>query len=337
MKFQTQQTDLIQALNCLVRNTDAKIPAYSNILIEKHSNDVIKLKATNGTVAIQFKIKALNVEGESVILNAKKLHEIVSRLKGSVTFNDGLITCGTSKIKIEKRDIFAEFDELEAETTQIDLDEFRNGIKNRLFACEKGQGVLSGVCINKDSIAATDGNVLSCVDLGSNLPINNEIIIDSKLAFELTKCFDNGNVEFCIDKCRIMFKNDDVFITSLLIDGQYPRYQQLIPTPSHTVIINKNELIEKLELLGVTVNEHPTVALTFTADKLTIQTANGSDELDIEYNDEEMKIAFNINFLLNVLKNIDSEVIDFGFSEPLRACLISAGNEKNIIMPIQLR
>lgn len=71
MKFQTQQTDLIQALNCLVRNTDSKIPVYSNILIEKHSNDVIKLKATNGTVAIQFKIKALNVEGESVILNAK--------------------------------------------------------------------------------------------------------------------------------------------------------------------------------------------------------------------------------------------------------------------------
>lgn len=45
MKFQTQQTDLIQALNCLVRNTDSKIPTYSNILIEKSNKPIVKICA----------------------------------------------------------------------------------------------------------------------------------------------------------------------------------------------------------------------------------------------------------------------------------------------------
>ena len=74
--------------------------------------------------------------------------------------------------------------------------------------------------------------------------------------------------------------------------------------------------------------------MTFDKNILTVSVKNGADEIDIKYKDEPMSISFNIQYLKDCLKNINADIINFGFTTKESACLISADNEINLLMPV---
>ena len=341
MKFTVKQEDLNKALQNLVRNTTEKHYYYKSVKIEQHSNDRLKLTATNGIVTMVCKVPAIGVEGESVLVNAKKINDIVARLSGNITFNDGVLKSGKSKIKldIESADNFISVEGVECELNQINAMEFKNALKGRLFACDTvAQTVIGGICIDKDSIVSTNGNMLALYTLNTQLPFDTDIVINNKLALEIVKCFEGNKIKVGFDKRQIVLADDNVTIYSRLIDGQFPPYKKLIPTPKYTVQLDKSLVVSNLELLNITTDElHKYCTFVIDDNKLSLVTFNGETELEIEYNEEPMKISFNISYLLDVLKNIDSEVVDFGFTAPLSPCLISAGQEVSLIMPMQVK
>ena len=341
MKFTVKQEEFNKALQNLVRNTTEKLDFYKTIKIEQHSNDRLKLTATNGIVTMICKVPAVNVNGEPVLINARKLSDIVARLTGNITFDNGVLKCGKSKIKLEMEnpEHFIPVEELECVLNEIDATEFKNALKGRLFACDVvSQSILSGICINNRNVASTNGNMLALYELYYDLPFDTDIIINNKLALEIVKCFEGETIKVGLNNKQIVLLDDNVTIYSRLIDGQFPKYKQLIPRPEHTVKLDKSLIISNLELLNITTddkNKHCT--FVFDENKLSLVTLNGESEVEIEYNETPMKISFNISYLLNVLKNIDSDVVDFGFTTPLSACLVQAGQETSLIMPMQIK
>ena len=64
------------------------------------------------------------------------------------------------------------------------------------------------------------------------------------------------------------------------------------------------------------------------------------ENLDIDYTGEELTIAFNYKFVLEALKNIDSDEVKVGLNTPLSATMFRPNNEEDyvcLIMPVQIR
>lgn len=337
MKFTVHQTELNEALQHLVRNTNTKF--FTDIRMETKTDKLI-LQATNGEVSMEYILTVDSDTDDVILINARKFTDIVSRLSDIITFDNGVIKSGRSKLKIEltQNDGRPFFTPIISETitfTADDLKEFQTGIKNRLFACDTlATNVLSGICLNKDEIAACNSNLLTVYKLSKQLPFNT-VILSNKLCQEILKCFDNEDVKISMSNNKIMFQSNKISIVGLLLQGQYPQYKQLIPQPETRVTIDKTEIIKAIELLKLI--DDKTCDFNFTQDKLIIVNKDSEIDLDIDYSEQDMSIRFNSNYMINCLKNIDGDVIEFGFTGSLSPMLMTTDKETTLLMPIQKR
>ena len=331
MKFNIQQTELNTALQHLVRNTDNKF--FADIKMTTIGSQLI-LQATNGEVSMEYRLQADTADTDTILINARKFTDIVSRLSGDITFDDGVIKAGKSKLKIDlKRDEGYQFiNTIEADTITLNIKELQTGIKNRLFACDTlQQGVLSGVCLNKDEIVTCNGNMLALYRLSEQLPFVT-VILGNKLCQEILKCFNDETVQVSMTNNKIMLKSDKITLVGSLLQGSYPKYKALIPHPEYHATINKSLVINAIELLKLI--DEKACTFTFNEDKLVINVGDSNTEVDVKYSGVEMSITFNSNYMINCLKNIDSEVVEFGFINNRSGVTLSTDKELTLLMPI---
>lgn len=333
MQFTTQQNKLNTALQNLVRNTNTKFEQFSFIRLETKENDLI-LQATNGEVSMECKLDVIMSDTDIILVNARKFTDIVSRLSGVITFDNGVIKAGKSKLKIEtKQDEGYSFVEpIEADSITLNIKELQIGIKNRLFACDTMNiNTLSGVCFDKDKIATCNGDMLAVYTLSDQLPFDT-VVLTNKLCQEILKCFDDETVQVSMTNNKVMFKSDKITLIGRLLDGKYPQYRALIPKPEHHAIINKSLVINAIELLKLI--DEKSCTFNFNEDTLIISVGDSNTEIDIKYSGAEMSIMFNPNYMINCLKNIDSEVIDFGLIDNRTGATLSTDKELTVLMPI---
>lgn len=333
MQFTTQQNKLNTALQNLVRNTNTKFEQFSFIRLETKENNLI-LQATNGEVSMEYRLDVSMSDTDIILVNARKFTDIVSRLSGVITFDNGVIKAGKSKLKIEtKQDEGYSFVEpIEADSITLNIKELQIGIKNRLFACDTMNiNTLSGVCFDKDKIATCNGNMLAVYTLSEQLHFDT-VVLGNKLCQEILKCFDNEKVQVSMTNNKVMLKSDKITLIGRLLDGQYPKYRALIPHPEHHATINKSLVINAIELLKLIDEECCT--FNFNEDTLIISVGDSNTEIDIKYSGAEMSIMFNPNYMINCLKNIDSEVIDFGLIDNRTGATLSTDKELTLLMPI---
>lgn len=331
MKFNIQQTELNTALQHLVRNTDNKF--FADIKMTTIGSQLI-LQATNGEVSMEYRLQVDTTDTDTILINARKFTDIVSRLSGDITFDNGVIKAGKSKLKIDlKRDEGYQFiNTIEADTITLNIKELQTGIKNRLFACDTlSQNVLSGVCLNKDEIVTCNGNILALYRLNEQLPFDT-VILGNKLCQEILKCFNNEVVQVSMTNNKIMLKSDKITLVGSLLQGNYPKYKALIPTPQYKSTINKSLVINAIELLKLI--DEKSCTFTFNEDKLVINVGDSNTEVDIKYSGIDMSITFNSNYMINCLKNIDSEVVEFGFINNRSGVTLSTDKELTLLMPI---
>ena len=334
MQFTTQQNKLNTALQNLVRNTNSKFEQFSFIRLETKENNLI-LQATNGEVSMECRLDVSMSDTDIILVNARKFTDIVNRLSGVITFDNGVIKAGKSKLKIEtKQDEGYSFVEpIEADKITLNIKELQTGIKNRLFACAEftGHNILSGVCFNKNEIATCDGNMLAVYTLSEELPFNT-VVLTNKLCQEILKCFDDETVQVSMTNNKVMFKSDKITLIGRLLDGIYPKYMALIPHQEQHATINKSLVINAIELLKLI--DEKSCTFNFNKDTLVISVGDSNTEIDIKYSGVEMSITFNSNYMINCLKNIDSEVIDFGFTDNRTGATLSTDKELTLLMSI---
>lgn len=345
MQFNIRQSDLINPLVNLLRNTGNQNNELKSIQIEAISSDRIRLISSNGVNTLEYTLPALDVAGDTVMVNAKDFTEIVNRLKGLIKFDNGSIKCDNKKIKIGIiNESYLTSDNATPENAkQFDFNDLKNVIKNRVFACgEQSQAVLNSLCVNNNEIAATNGNILSIGTLSTETGFEN-LLISQNLAKEIIQCFEGEVVNIGTVGSKIVIYDDILKLTGASVSGTYPNYSQLIPNNyAKRVMLEKNILIDNLDLMSVIADaKSPIVKLTFDKGVLRLQSeysgSEGVSELEIDYAYEPMTIAFNINYLIGVLKNTNDDVVELQLGSNLSAAIVRGSNETTIIMPVQIR
>ncbi len=351
-------------------------PVLSNILIETISNDRVRFLATDLNLSISIKLKAEVVSEGRITLSAKTLEEITNKLpdkpivlKLNEETNVVTISCGKTKFELigisaeEYPKVFDDNQTAEGDKEfEINTGLLNKGIKQTAFSTAQNEtgSVLSGVCFNINSnileMVATDGNRLT----RSRKEINSKgediiFISPARTLVEVSRIISmvkDERVKFIVKRNKIIFEFDDVTFQSRLIEGTYPKYQQLIPvTNEKTVSIVREELIQAIERVSVMVNERTNIVkFNFENNSLEISTdtpesGSGKDFLDISYEYENLLIAFNYRYILDSLKNMDSKNVKIEMSTNLSASIFKPEGESEeeennyicLVMPVQVR
>lgn len=376
MEFVVKKEDLFNGIRIVERATALKglQPVLANILIETIDKSTIKFTATDLDLTVIATVQAQVKEEGKITLPAKKVSDIVSRLSdGLITFklveetNSVNVTSKNTKFDIigisaSEFPVIAESIELTEENAiEIELKPFTKAIRQAGFAAAgyESNNLLSGVvCDISENIlemASTDGNRLARVrekieNKSSNKGKASQLIIPSKTLQEFIKTgafIEEDFVKIFTDKTKLIIKSENTMIISRLMEGQYPKYNQLIPQDyPKEAIVNISQLIASLERVAIMVNEKTSIIkfefkenkLILTAD--TPDSGKSEDEIDIEYSAEELKIAFNYKYVLDSLKNMETSEVKIGLNSALSATVLKPNNDEDyvcLIMPVQIR
>ncbi len=133
-----------------------------------------------------------------------------------------------------------------------------------------------------------------------------------------------------------------------LIDARYPDYMAVIPTENpNKLTIQSGELLSSLRRLVVLSNKTTHQAtLKMSGSELSINTRDidfsneGNETLTCQYDGEDLEIAFNAKFVIDMIASMNEEEVQFEFSTPSRACIMTPVNRKinedllMLVMPI---
>ena len=246
-----------------------------------------------------------------------------------------------------------------------------NAIKSTLFASstDDAKQLLTGVNLTFDGYgiesAATDGHRLAVLNLNNILSDSKEI--DSSIKFEkfsitlpskslrevekfLSTCDNSQPINFFIDKGQVVFISVEDIITIRALEGSYPNYSQLLPdTFENELEFDRKEFISSLERIAVLADQHNNVIKVMTdgsANLIKISTdaqdiGTGYESLPVSYKGVSFQIAFNVRYLLDGLKVIDSNLIKLSCNSPTTPAVFSPINSDvnftYLVMPIQIR
>ncbi len=372
MKFSIEKGYLLNRLKVVEKIASMRgiNPILSNILIEACEDNKIKLTSTDMDMSVETtQVASVDTPG-STTMGAKKLIEIVNKLPDKPILFEldnstqiMQISCGSTKyevISMESGDFPKVFKDIYQENEiEIETEPFIKGIEHTVFACAspESRNVISGVIIKvrKDNIemAATDGNRLTrLIQQISEKEIEDEItiIIPSKALNEFARICqitEDKKVKIIITKVKVIFKTENFILESQLLDGDFPPYSQLIPKSfPKNVIVDRDEFLNALDRVSTMVSDRTSIIeFCFTHDKIkmlaqTPEEGKSNDEIDVEYQDGDLEIAFNYKYIVESIKNMDSEKIQIGLNGSLSATMFTPVNDDDyicLIMPVQLK
>lgn len=132
---------------------------------------------------------------------------------------------------------------------------------------------------------------------------------------------------------------------SQLIDGHYPKYEDVIPKENDKkVSASKDELLSAVRMASfMTVEGYRVVNFLLKSGRLTLsaKTADvGEAELgiDVEYDGPDFEISFNPDYVLDALKVSDSDTVLMEFGDSSSATIFRTGHEQlDVIMPVDIK
>lgn len=212
---------------------------------------------------------------------------------------------------------------------------------------------MNGVYLESDEsglvMVATDGRRLSLItqEMPEGLTEFNGVIIPPKV-LNLVKrlAVGEGTLRMAVADKHVFFEFGNHYISSALIDGQFPNYRRVIPETQHyQVMLDKEEFAEALKRVSLLVEKSRRIYLDLSSGKLVIRSEESEvgvarETIDVEYEGPDATIALNYVYLMDPLRVIDTEKLSIHFTEPGKAITIySEPRDRfyHIVMPMQFQ
>jgi len=351
------------------RNT---MPILANVLIEASEGTpdrALSLAATDLEVGIRSTHAADVTSPGAITASAKKLYEIVRELPEesvdlSVTPNSYLkIRCARAEFSLAGS-AAEEYPSLPAQSpskmTVVHAAVLSEMIEKTMYAAcvDETRYNLNGVYLEhmadtaKLRMVATDGHRLAYVDrsFGPDLDaLATGVIIPRKGLAELKRLVDEDDsdeFEFGFDGNSGIARKGDVSLFMRLIEGEFPKYQQVIPREvSHQLVINNEEFSRAIRRIALLSAERShAIRLDLTSGTLSLSSSNpdlgeAHEELDVDYGGEDVHVAFNARYLLDSLGALRAKEVYLGFQDSLSPARIAPTDDDGalaVVMPMRV-
>ncbi|MCM8800752.1 MAG: DNA polymerase III subunit beta [Candidatus Omnitrophica bacterium] len=362
MKFKTNKQDLIKAIQVVqnIISLRSTLPILSHILLETH-HDKLRLTTTDLDIGITCEMDVDIQEQGAITVPAKRFGDIIKDLpeeqiqinikkNNLINIESGL--CQFKLIGLNKEE-FPHLPQFQDKQTII----LEQGLLKQMFALtsfavsyDETRYILNGILFrilgNKLTLVATDGKRLAIIENPLKEYIEKEIniIVPIKTIHELNRNLkEEGQLSLVLGTNQVLFDLDGISIISRLIEGEFPDYQQVIPPVSELRMkVNREAFllaIRRAALLATP--DYQAVRLELFKNKLVVSKSTpdigeSREELVVEYSGKELLIGFNPNYLIDVLKNLSDEQIEFELTDPEKPGVIRLKNYLYIVLPMRL-
>lgn len=362
MHFHIRGSDLVASVNLAERAiaSNDQIPALTGLHLKVEEGS-LTITANNLQIAIQTKIACTVMKKGEHIVSGKLFSDLVRKLPDEnvvVEYVDGqvIISSGTMEFNLNTitGDEFPEYPLCEEKVLSLTDYELERLIRNSSFATspDDHQPIFSGVLMEiKEQdlhFVATDSNRLSFVKAqsGQTFIPNQEFIIPKANLMELSRAVPGTNtmVDVFYGDNQLAFRFNDTIFTTRLIDGKFPKYRAVVFTEQKTsIIIKKQQLIQALDRAALFSRfEQVPVRIQVTAGVLEIGTISGvgksQEQYSVEHQGPDEQAAYSPKFMLDMLKTMDADQVEFRFEGSRQALIKAADSDDHlyILMPIRI-
>jgi DNA polymerase-3 subunit beta len=356
------RSDLAEALGVVSRGVSSRgaVQVLSGIHLQAEEGK-LTLASTDMEISLRATVTG-DVAGDGAVVVPGRLLTDLSRLlpddtvtlvheegEGTLAVSSG---SHSSKLNVFSAEDFPRLPPLDVPLHAIAAPALLATIEKvaRAASRDESRPVLTGILVkfegDKLVMAATDSYRLAVKEtaLEASGP-DLEAIIPARALQELARLAAGASeVQLGGHENHIIFAAGDVWLTSRRIDGQFPKYDQLLPDTFEAEVTTAREpLLSVIRRAGVMAQRNAPLRLRFAEGELgvsaqTQDVGEAHESLPIDYAGDPLEIGFNPDFLRDGLEAVSAESVQLKLINPLRPGLIVSPDESfwYLIMPIRL-
>ena len=364
MKFKATKNQLLKTVQNVQNAISSKttLPILSNVLVETQK-DSVKITATDLDIGISSIIPIKPETSGAITIPAKKFIDIIKELPEEKTIivtakknNAATIECEKIIFRIMglPKDEFPQPPDFKNKDTITLPQEFlKTMITKTAFAVSNDETryVLNGVLfiIKQKTIklVATDGRRLAVIEkeLPQKTIMEKKVIVPTKTIQELNRLLERqGEVRVSFNENQILFDLGNTVVISRLIEGEFPNYEQVIPQEiKEKILVSRDSLLAATKRASILTNQDSmAIKLDVTKNKLSVSKntpymGEVKEELKAVYSGKDISVGFNPAYIIDVLKNIDTEEVGLELVDTDKPGVIRLGNEYvYVVLPMQV-
>lgn len=372
MKFTFSQNVMEKGLQQVIGTISARMPmpSLSNIHL-KLNGKMLEMTSTDLEVTTTAFIELIDSEGSGgFLIPAKRFADIVRELpdvpldldvpepgkvyltgefKGKYTLPGGDPEDFPELPPVEKKALF-----------KIHADVFKRIVGKTLFAVSRDEmrPVLTGLFMRirpgSLTVVATDGHRLSRLTRegidydGDSI----DVIIPMKALNLIQRTIqDEEVIEITLAETKASFATERLSLITRLIDGRYPNYESVIPMNNPGRLLARTSdfmaTIKRVHIFASQLSHQVLLHLDNVQMDLKSEDqeigSEAKESLDISYEGAVMDIAYNGSYLMDMLRQIDTEEVVFEMNTHEDAVVIRPTSQQTdedflmLLMPIRLR
>ncbi len=366
MKANFNRAALAEALGLLTSVAPSRTPKPILRCVQITAEDKeVRICATDLEVGINYSISEVQIEkpGE-VIVPADRLAAVVRESVDEVL----VLEASDGKCEIKGSDshftIYGQEPgqypvvpgfEGDAEI-EISLSNLQAGIEQCLFATAKESsryainGVLWEIKNKKLMMVATDGRRLArCQVKLASAPtgkVPENLIVPGKAMSLLDKIggTEKDTVAVKLLDNQILMSCANVAISSNLVEGNFPKYEDIIPTDyTKKLTLSTEAVLSAVRRASLLANEESKgIQISLETGKIVFsgrapETGDAQVDMALDYKGEPINIGFNPQYLIDALRVIRKPDFELELGEPDRPGLLKSGKDfLYVLMPINL-
>ena len=337
------------------------LPVLDSILFIANGN-ILKLRATNLSLGAEIEIPAKILKEGSVLIKGDVLSNVFGNL-----YQDGVIYLesinNNLSLKIKDNNIllkcqpfedFPTIPNMSGSNLKLPIKKFIDGIKSVYYSSSVSdiKPEISSVFIypEEDNLVfvATDSFRLAEKKIKTRqLYEFNGILMPFKNISEIIKIFSDldEDLTVCLSKNLISLSTSGIYLTSRIIDGNFPDYKQIIPkNPTTEVVVLKQDLLNSLKIANVFSDKLNQINFKIkTKEKLFEISSQNSDigenktKISAAISGEDVETSFNYKYFLDCFQSINQDSLVLYFNQANKPLTIKGVGDNTftyLIMPM---
>jgi DNA polymerase III subunit beta len=374
MKFRCERDDLLEAVQFSSRaiSNRATLPVLSGLRVDASEAGRVSIAATDLELTMETVFQAgVDTPGTSIVPGRLFGEMIRSLSPGQVSLmgGDAEVEIGSGRgqfrvkslaqddypaLAIEER---ADEDGIRIEVDGAQLANALSQVVKSASSDESRQvltGVLWEMAAGTLTLAATDSYRLAVrtLEVGGGPEDEKKVILPARALGELARALQGGApVSVMIKENLIIFSigssagaGSESVIGSRFIEGEFPKYRQLIPQGyANELTVDREGLLDVVRRVGLLAQNNLPVKLRLDTEleisAHTPDVGEGQEVLDAEYKGEPLVIAFNPQFLNDGASAIREERLVIQAGDGLKPAILRGAGEEGftyLLMPVRL-
>jgi DNA polymerase-3 subunit beta len=174
------------------------------------------------------------------------------------------------------------------------------------------------------------------------------MIIPRKGITEIRRLVEDkdGPVELGVKKGMCVLKKDGIILKVSLIDAEFPDYKRVVPKDKGTLVeLDRDPVLHALRRMSVMASErYSGVRIRLQPGKMVLNSINpdvgeANDEVDIQYQEGDIEVGFNVRYLLEAIEAVDEEKFTLEIRSGLRPAIVKPAQDSGymcIVMPLKI-